>query len=57
MEAQQNGGTALIGQVVQFVNAKKGGCQLREKAGKLILQVEKVSTIKDLNSILIDILG
>jgi transcription-repair coupling factor (superfamily II helicase) len=57
MEAQPNRGTALIGQVVQFVNAKKGTCQLREKAGKLILQVEKVSTIKDLNSILIDILG
>jgi hypothetical protein len=57
MEAQPNRGTAIIGQVIQFVNTKKGTCQLREKAGKLILQVEKVSTIKDLNSILIDILG
>ena len=57
MEAQPNAGTTIIGQVIQFVNTKKGGCQLREKAGKLILQVEKVSTIKDLNSILIDILG
>ena len=57
MEAQPNSGTNIIGQVVQFVNAQKGTCQLREKAGKLILQVEKVSTIKDLNSILIDILG
>jgi transcription-repair coupling factor (superfamily II helicase) len=57
MEAQPNAGTTIIGQVIQFVNTKKAGCQLREKAGKLILQVEKVSTIKDLNSILIDILG
>ena len=57
MEAQPNAGTTIIGQVIQFVNTKKGGCQLREKGGKLILQVEKVSTIKDLNSILIDILG
>jgi transcription-repair coupling factor (superfamily II helicase) len=57
MEAQSNTGTAIIGQVIQFVNKKKGSCQLREKGGKLILQVEKVSTIKDLNSILIDILG
>ena len=57
MEAQPNAGSTIIGQVIQFVNTKKGGCQLREKAGKLILQVEKVSTIKDLNSILIDILG
>ena len=57
MEAQPNSGTTIIGQVIQFVNTKKGGCQLREKAGKLILQVEKVSTIKDLNGILIDILG
>ena len=57
MEAQPNAGTTIIGQVIQFVNTKKGGCQLRDKGGKLILQVEKVSTIKDLNSILIDILG
>jgi transcription-repair coupling factor (superfamily II helicase) len=57
MEAQSNTGTTIIGQVIQFVNTKKGSCQLREKGGKLILQVEKVSTIKDLNSILIDILG
>jgi transcription-repair coupling factor (superfamily II helicase) len=57
MEAQSNTGTTIIGQVIQFVNKKKGSCQLREKGGKLILQVEKVSTIKDLNSILIDILG
>lgn len=57
MEKQPNTGTKIIGQVIQYVNTKKGSCQLREKAGKLILQVEKVSTIKDLNSILIDILG
>jgi len=57
MEAQPNTGTTIIGQVIQFVNTKKGSCQLREKGGKLILQVQKVSTIKDLNSILIDILG
>ena len=57
MEAQPNTGTTIIGQVIQFVNMKKRACQLREKAGKLILQVEKVSTIKNLNSILIDILG
>lgn len=57
MEAEQKASTSIIGQVIQFVNTKKRGCQLREKAGKLILQVDKVSTIKDLNSILIDILG
>lgn len=45
----------LVGKIVQFVQNKKGLCQLREKAGNLILQVDKISSIKDLESILIDI--
>jgi transcription-repair coupling factor (superfamily II helicase) len=47
----------LIIKVISFVNNKKGLCQLREKAGKMILQVDKVSSIKELNTILVDILG
>jgi len=43
--------------VISFVNTKKGLCQLREKAGKMILQIDKVSSIKELNTILVDILG
>ena len=43
--------------VISFVNNKKGLCQLREKAGKMILQIDKVSSIKELNTILVDILG
>lgn len=57
MESHQKCGSNIIGQVIQFVNAKKRVCQLREKAGKLILQVDKVKTINDLNCILVDILG
>ena len=47
----------LIIKVISFVNNKKGLCQLREKAGKMILQIDKVSSIKELNTILVDILG
>ncbi|MEN9363948.1 MAG: hypothetical protein RI903_1257, partial [Bacteroidota bacterium] len=43
--------------LIQFVNRPNSGCALREKAGKLILQVEKVSTIQELNRILVNILG
>jgi hypothetical protein len=43
--------------VIQYVNAKKGQCQLREKSGKMILQLDKVHTIPELNTILVDILG
>ncbi len=47
----------IVVKVIQFVNGKKGLCQLREKSGKMILQVERVSTIPELNTILVDILG
>ncbi len=47
----------IVGRVIQFVNSKKGLCQLREKSGKMILQLDKVSTIPELNTILVDILG
>jgi transcription-repair coupling factor (superfamily II helicase) len=47
----------IVLKVIQFVNNKKGLCQLREKSGKMILQVEKISTIPELNTILVDILG
>jgi transcription-repair coupling factor (superfamily II helicase) len=47
----------LIVKVISFVNNKKGLCQLREKAGKMILQIDKVSSIQELNTILVDILG
>ncbi len=45
----------LVVKVIQFVNSKKGLCQLREKAGNLILQVDKISSIKELKTILTDI--
>jgi len=45
----------LVVKVIQFVNAKKGQCQLREKGGNLILQVDKIFTIKELKTILADI--
>lgn len=48
---------SLVVKVISFVNTKKGLCQLREKAGKMILQIDKVSSIKELNTILVDILG
>ena len=48
---------SLIVKVISFVNNKKGQCQLREKAGKMILQIDKVSSIQELNTILVDILG
>jgi transcription-repair coupling factor (superfamily II helicase) len=47
----------IVVKVIQFVNGKKGICQLREKSGKMILQVERVGTIPELNTILVDILG
>jgi len=47
----------IVVRVIQYVNAKKGQCQLREKSGKMILQLDKVSTIPELNTILVDILG
>jgi len=47
----------IVIKVIQFVNGKKGLCQLREKSGKMILQVDRVSTIPELNTILVDILG
>ncbi|MFZ9160332.1 MAG: transcription-repair coupling factor, partial [Aquirufa sp.] len=47
----------IVIKVISFVNNKKGLCQLREKAGKMILQIDKVSSIKELNTILVDILG
>jgi transcription-repair coupling factor (superfamily II helicase) len=47
----------IVLKVIQFVNGKKGQCQLREKSGKMILQVDKISTIPELNTILVDILG
>jgi transcription-repair coupling factor (superfamily II helicase) len=47
----------IVSRVIQFVNSKKGQCQLREKSGKMILQLDKVSTIPELNTILVDILG
>ena len=47
----------IVVKVIQFVNGKKGLCQLREKSGKMILQVDRVSTIPELNTILVDILG
>jgi transcription-repair coupling factor (superfamily II helicase) len=48
---------SIVVKVISFVNNKKGLCQLREKAGKMILQIDKVSSIKELNTILVDILG
>jgi transcription-repair coupling factor (superfamily II helicase) len=48
---------SLVIKVISFVNNKKGQCQLREKAGKMILQIDKVSSIQELNTILVDILG
>ena len=51
-EAQNS---ALVVKVIQFVNTKKGLCQLREKAGNLILQVDKISSIQELKTILADI--
>lgn len=47
----------IVVRVIQYVNAKKGQCQLREKLGKMILQLDKVHTIPELNTILVDILG
>ena len=47
----------IVIKVIQFVNGKKGLCQLREKSGKMILQVDRVSTIPELNTILVDILA
>ena len=47
----------IVVRVIQFVNSKKGLCQLREKSGKMILQLDKVHTIPELNTILVDILG
>jgi transcription-repair coupling factor (superfamily II helicase) len=47
----------IVVRVIQYVNAKKGQCQLREKSGKMILQLDKVHTIPELNTILVDILG
>jgi transcription-repair coupling factor (superfamily II helicase) len=47
----------IVVRVIQYVNAKKGLCQLREKSGKMILQLDKVHTIPELNTILVDILG
>jgi transcription-repair coupling factor (superfamily II helicase) len=47
----------IVVRVIQFVNSKKGQCQLREKSGKMILQLDKVHTIPELNTILVDILG
>ncbi len=51
-EAQNS---SLVVKVIQFVNSKKGQCQLREKAGNLILQVDKISSIQELKTILADI--
>jgi transcription-repair coupling factor (superfamily II helicase) len=51
-EAQNS---SLVVKVIQFVNSKKGQCQLREKAGNLILQVDKISSIPELKTILADI--
>lgn len=45
----------LVVKIIQFVNNKKGLCQLREKAGSLILQIDKISSIQELKSILRDI--
>ncbi|MEN9729251.1 MAG: transcription-repair coupling factor [Bacteroidota bacterium] len=47
----------IVLKVIQFVNSKKGQCQLRDKSGKMILQVDRISTIPELNTILVDILG
>jgi transcription-repair coupling factor (superfamily II helicase) len=47
----------IVLKVIQFVNRKKGLCQLREKSGKMILQVDSISSIPELNTILVDILG
>jgi transcription-repair coupling factor (superfamily II helicase) len=56
-EAHQNLTNNIIGKVIGFVNARKSQCQLREKAGKLILQIEKIDSIQELNTILVNILG
>jgi hypothetical protein len=47
----------IVLKVIQFVNNKKGLCQLREKSGKMILQVDNVTSIPEFNTILLDILG
>ena len=46
----------IVLKVIQYVNAQKGRCQLREKSGKMILQVDNVVTIPELNTILVNIL-
>ena len=56
-EAESPKATKILTTLIQFVNRPNSGCALREKAGKLILQVEKVSTIQELNRILVNILG
>ncbi len=56
-EAHQNLTNNIVVKVIGFVNARKNQCQLREKAGKLILQIEKINSIQELNTILVDILG
>jgi transcription-repair coupling factor (superfamily II helicase) len=56
-EAESPQSTKILTTLIQFVNRPNSGCALREKAGKLILQVEKVSTIQELNRILVNILG
>jgi transcription-repair coupling factor (superfamily II helicase) len=56
-EAHQNLTNNIVVKVINFVNSRKNQCQLREKAGKLILQIEKIYSIQELNTILVDILG
>jgi transcription-repair coupling factor (superfamily II helicase) len=56
-EAESRQATKILSTLIQFVNRPNSGCALREKAGKLILQVDKVSTIQELNRILVNILG
>ncbi|CAM3380250.1 transcription-repair coupling factor [Aquirufa ecclesiirivi] len=56
-ETHQKHASSIVLKVINFVNTRKGQCQLREKANKLILQVDRISSIDELNTILVDILG
>jgi transcription-repair coupling factor (superfamily II helicase) len=56
-ETYQKHASSIVLKVINFVNTRKGQCQLREKANKLILQVDRISSIEELNTILVDILG
>ena len=56
-ETHQKLASSIVLKVINFVNSRKGQCQLREKANKLILQVDRISSIEELNTILVDILG